>query len=99
MAPGYTTLRGSLLYDLQATMVVQAKQEFNNGKITKQAVQVSKMGIFNCCYVNICFILRQETLTECMVILKEATQILSSEPEMKEFLQEKLTLLAKEFDF
>lgn len=57
LAPGYTTLRGSLLYDLQATMVVQAKQEFNNGKITKQAVQVSKMRIFIYPYVNICFMI------------------------------------------
>lgn len=36
---------------------------------------------------------------ECLTILKEATQILSSEPDMKEFLKEQLEKFCKELDF
>lgn len=44
-------------------------------------------------------IILQDTLTECMILLKEATEILNSEPDMKEFLQEKLQDLVQELDF
>ncbi|XP_021942369.1 protein msta [Zootermopsis nevadensis] len=37
--PGSTRLRGVLLYDLQATMVVQAKRDLASDKITKAAAQ------------------------------------------------------------
>lgn len=40
LSPGFTKLRGSVLYELQATMVVQTKREFNKGNITKAAAQV-----------------------------------------------------------
>ncbi|KAJ9579509.1 hypothetical protein L9F63_004828 [Diploptera punctata] len=37
--PGASRLRGLLLYDLQAAMVVQAKRDLENEKITKSAAQ------------------------------------------------------------
>jgi hypothetical protein len=39
--PGATRLRGLLLYDLQAAMVVQAKRDLASDEITKAAAQVS----------------------------------------------------------
>ncbi|GLH02468.1 SET domain-containing protein SmydA-8, isoform A [Gryllus bimaculatus] len=39
LSPGMSTFRGLLLYDLQAAMVVQAKRDFENDKITKQNAQ------------------------------------------------------------
>lgn len=38
--PGYSRIRGQLLNELQAAMAVQAKRQFNEDKITKQAAQV-----------------------------------------------------------
>ncbi|XP_066994525.2 SET domain-containing protein SmydA-8 isoform X2 [Anabrus simplex] len=37
--PGASRLRGSLLFDLQATMVVKAKKDFQEEKITKSAAE------------------------------------------------------------
>jgi hypothetical protein len=39
--PGATRLRGLLLYDLQAAMVVRAKRDLASDKITKTVAQVS----------------------------------------------------------
>ncbi|XP_049855223.1 SET domain-containing protein SmydA-8 [Schistocerca gregaria] len=39
LEPGMSRLRGILLYELQAAMVVQAKRDFNADKITKSAAQ------------------------------------------------------------
>lgn len=41
LCPGSSTFRGSLLYDLQAAMVVQTRRNYEQGKITKQAASVS----------------------------------------------------------
>jgi hypothetical protein len=40
LEPGTTRLRGLLLYDLQAAMVVQAKRDLASDKVTKAAAQV-----------------------------------------------------------
>lgn len=36
---------------------------------------------------------------ECLTILKEASQILSSEPEMRQYLKDQLEKFCKELDF
>lgn len=41
LEPGLSRFRGYLLHDLQAAMVVQAKRDYANGKMTKKAFQVS----------------------------------------------------------
>lgn len=41
LEPGFNHFRGSLLLDLQGSLAVQAKREFNNGLITKEAAQVT----------------------------------------------------------
>lgn len=43
LSPGFSKIRGSILYELQATMVVQTKRELQRSKITKEAAQVIKL--------------------------------------------------------
>lgn len=43
--PGCSKVRGTVLYELQAAMVVLTKREFNKGKLTKTSAQVMKLGI------------------------------------------------------
>lgn len=38
-------------------------------------------------------------MMECLTILKEASQILGSEPEMREFLKEQLEKFIKDLEF
>lgn len=38
--PGYSVIRAQILNELQAAMAVQAKRQFNDDKITKEAAQV-----------------------------------------------------------
>lgn len=40
LEPGYSRFRGNLLYDLQSAMVVQAKRDYDDDKITKEATKV-----------------------------------------------------------
>ncbi|KAL0274822.1 UNVERIFIED_CONTAM: hypothetical protein PYX00_002854 [Menopon gallinae] len=39
LEPGFSKIRGQLLNELQSAMVMQAKRQFNQGKITKDAAQ------------------------------------------------------------
>lgn len=41
LEPGYSRIRGQILGELQTAMVMQSKALFSEGKITKQAAQVS----------------------------------------------------------
>lgn len=52
LEPGYSRFRGNLLYDLQAAMAVQAKCEYENEKITKNAAKV-KIILYNLNYFSI----------------------------------------------
>lgn len=47
LSPGFSKLRGSVLYELQATMVVQTKRDYSKGNITKTAAQVRKLNTFS----------------------------------------------------
>lgn len=46
LEPGLSRFRGSLLFDLQAAMAVQAKRNYVNGQITKKTAQVIQICIF-----------------------------------------------------
>ncbi|XP_013119232.1 SET domain-containing protein SmydA-8 [Stomoxys calcitrans] len=75
---GWSIFRGNLILDLQEAMVVQAKREFLNGLLTREATQ--------------------EKLLESMNLLKEALEIMKLEPDMKQMLNERTQLLAKELE-
>lgn len=100
--PGYSVIRAQILNELQAAMAVQAKRQFNDDKITKEAAQV--------CFNSVNFVLRiiimeylifflfQQTLMDAIVILKEVIEILKTEPEELEQLQQRLLSLSQELD-
>lgn len=43
--PGSSHFRGKILLDLQETMALQAKREYDNGLITKNGAQVIKFNL------------------------------------------------------
>lgn len=42
LEPGFSKIRGQVLNELQSAMVIQAKRQFNDGTITKEAAQVRR---------------------------------------------------------
>ncbi|XP_069699805.1 SET domain-containing protein SmydA-8-like isoform X2 [Periplaneta americana] len=76
--PGASRIRGLLLYDLQAAMVVQAKRDLAEDKVTKSAAQ--------------------DIMVESMTLLQQAAEILKTEADMAQLLEEKLVNLSKELE-